>query len=131
MTTERIEDIFTGDVLEKLFPEDRADQFFDALYGDAGEGAYDIRLAFKERRQDSILFELHLKQRAGKCITCSLTYGLPKVFSRHPIININGLVREVDRLLNGRARCSGWQLGATREVSGELHIIPLIISLEN
>lgn len=123
-------DIFTPDVLDKLFPADRADLFFDALYGDASEGAYDISLNFKIHRENRLEFELDLTQRPGKCITCSLTYGLPEVFKRHPVINISGLVQEIGRLLDGHAKCIDWQIGFTREVSSELHIIPLNILLE-
>lgn len=131
MTEAPFGNIFTRDVLENLFPEDRTDRFFDALYGDMTEGAYDIGLEFKGHRQNKLLFELHLKQRHGKCLSCNLTYGLPEVFSRHPTIDIKGLVQEIGTLLNGRASCIDWHLGSTREVSGELHVVPLIISLEN
>ncbi|MFC1515729.1 pancreas/duodenum homeobox protein 1 [Thermodesulfobacteriota bacterium] len=130
MTSELFDDVFSSDVLKKLLPEDRSDQFFDALYGDSSDGAYDIQLKFKAHDKDRLVFELNLIQRPGKCITCSLTYGLPAVFTRHPIIDINGLVREIEKLLDGWVKCSDWQLGATREVSGTLHVIPLIISLE-
>jgi len=123
-------DIFTPGVLKKLFPEDRSDQFFDALYGDAAEGAYDIRLEFKTHREKRLEFELCLTQRPGQCINCSLTYGLPEVFSRHPVININGLVQEVEVLLDGRARAIDWQLGATREISDHIHAVPLVIILD-
>jgi len=125
------ENIFTQDALENLFPKDRADRFFDALYGDAAEGTYDIDLEFKKHSQNKLLFELHLKQRYGKCLRCNLTYGLPEVFTRHPIIDIKGLVQNIGNLLNGRADCVDWHLGGTREVSGELHVIPLIISLKD
>jgi hypothetical protein len=125
------ENIFAQDVLENLFPKDRADRFFDALYGDTAEGTYDIDLEFKEHSQNKLLFELHLKQRYGKCLRCNLTYGLPEVFTRHPIIDIKGLVQNIGNLLNGRADCVDWHLGDTREVSGELHVIPLIISLKD
>lgn len=129
MKSEEISDIFTPDVLQQLFPEDRTDQFFDALYGDAAEGTYDISLKFKSYNQNRLELELHLLQRPGKCLQCSLTYGLPQVFSRHPIININGLVGKIEQLLNGRAQCAGWQIGSTREESDELHTIPLTILL--
>ena len=131
MATKRFDGIFTPDVLKKLFPEDRSDLFFDALFGSAAEGAYDISLKFREHNQKRLEFELHLTQRPGKCLYCNLTYGLPAVFSRHPIINIKKLVQDIDRLLNGQARCIEWQLGITREVSSELHVIPLIISLDS
>jgi len=129
MKLEGLHDIFKHDVLQNLFPEDRTDQFFDALYGDATEGVYDISLKFKTHRQERLEFELHLSRRPGKCLHCSLTYGLPEVFSRHPAININGLVGEIDRLLHGRAKCIDWQIGDTQEISAELHLIPLTILL--
>lgn len=126
----QIGEMFTPDVLNKLFPEHLTDTFFDALYGDAAEGVYDIRLRFSGHRKNRLEFELHLAQRAGKCLNCHLTYGLPEVFSRHPIININGLVQNIDKLIDGYARCTEWQLGNTREVSNDLHVIPLTILLE-
>jgi hypothetical protein len=130
MATESFRDMFTQDVLKKVFPGDLADRFFDALYGDTTEGAYDISLEFKGHSQNKLQFEFHLKQRPEKCLGCNLTYGLPQIFSRHPIININGLVQEIDNLLNGRARCTDWQLGMTQVVSSELHVIPLILFLD-
>lgn len=130
MTTRSFNDIFTKNILKRLFPEDRADRFFEALLGDAAEGAYDISLEFKEHNQNMLQFELHLKPRPGKCLVCSLTYGLPEVFSRHPVINISGLVKEIDQLLSGQARCGKWRLGDTRVVSNGLHAIPLIIFLD-
>ena len=131
MATESFNDIFTRDVLNQLFPAERADSFFDALYGDAGEGAYDISLNFKTHRENRLEFELQLTQRPGKCITCSLTYGLPEVFKRHPIININGLVQEIGRLLDGRAKWIDWHIGFTKEVTNDFHVIPLNIQLDD
>ena len=34
--------IFSRTTLRELFPQERTDAFFDALFGDASEGAYDI-----------------------------------------------------------------------------------------
>jgi hypothetical protein len=116
--------------LQKIFPADRADHFFEALLGAASEGAYDINLKFIEESDHRLDFEFHLQQRPGKCLACNLTYGLPQVFARHPVIDIKGLVQEIDKNLNGTARCADWKLGATREISRELHIIPLTISLK-
>ncbi|MBU4504034.1 MAG: pancreas/duodenum homeobox protein 1, partial [Proteobacteria bacterium] len=70
-------DIFTYDVLKKLFPEERADMFFDALLGDVNEGAYDISLAFNGHNDGELQFELQLRPRPGRCLACNLTYGLP------------------------------------------------------
>jgi hypothetical protein len=52
------------------------------------------------------------------------------VFTRHPIIDINGIVAQLDQLLGDRARCGRWQLGSVREVSRELHVIPLMIDID-
>ena len=131
MEKEGFEKFFAPDVLKRLFPEDRSDQFFDALYGDAEEGAYDISLEFIRAQGNRLEFLLRLTQRPGKCITCSLTYGLPEVFTRHPIINIKGLVQDIEARLDGRGRCADWKLGSTQEMSNEIHGIPLIIILDN
>jgi len=130
MGEETFNDTFTIDTLKALFPENRADAFFDALYGDASEGAYDISLAFKEKSGDKLVFEFHLHQRSGKCLACNLTYGLPEVFTRHPIINVSQLVEAIETLLDGDATLKTWQIGATKEISTELHTIPLIISMD-
>ena len=124
-------DLFTPEILNQLFPEDRSDRFFDALYGDVEEGAYDICLEYSGTRKNRLEFMLLLTQRPGKCISCSLTYGLPEVFSRHPIINIKGLVQNIDALLDGKIRCVDWRLGSTREISNSVHAIPLEIILES
>lgn len=131
MTPETFNSLFTEERVKELFPSDRADQFFDALFGDAAEGSYDISLQFKGYlpEQKNLQFELELHERPGKCLACNLTYGLPEVFSRHPIINIKGLVEEVEKILDGQAACKEWQLGSTKSVSKSLHIIPLTITL--
>ncbi|MBU0986636.1 MAG: pancreas/duodenum homeobox protein 1 [Proteobacteria bacterium] len=130
MQTECLSDVFTPEAMKELFPADRTDRFFEALFGDTAEGAYDISLEFKEHRRNGLEFGLHLTPRPGKCLSCGLTFGLPDVFARHPIINIKGLIQNIDRILAGRGRCVEWQLGLTREISNDLHIIPLNISLD-
>ena len=68
-------DVFTPECLNDLFPIQRTNDFFDALFGDAEEGAYDIRLVVDPEESDDgelhFYFELH--QRAGRCLVCSLT----------------------------------------------------------
>lgn len=120
-------DVFTDDKLQVIFPEDRADAFFDALFGDAEEGSYDIGLGYAGGTADALNFELRLTQRPGKCLACNLTYGLPQVFSRHPVINVQGIAEAVGEAVGNSA--VSWQLGATKEVSNELHVIPLMIEL--
>jgi hypothetical protein len=122
--------VFTETALKDLFPEDRSDRFFEALYGDSDEGAYDIRLAFAGQTGQQLNFEFHLHQRPGKCLACNLTYGLPDVLGRHPVIDVKGLMAQINILLNGRAACAGWEIGKTREVSRELHVIPLTVKLD-
>ena len=123
--------IFTDDVLVELFPPQRADDFFEALFGDAGEGAYDISLDFKgyDEQAEVLRFNLDLIERPGCCLACNLTYGLPEVFSRHPVININGLVAGIEKKLNGTAGCAGWKRGRTIQQAKNLHSIPLEIIL--
>jgi len=122
--------LFDQETLDQMFPPERADQFFDALLGDAEEGAYDIRLAYKGMQNSRLAFDIELHQRPGKCLVCSLTYGLPTVFSRHPVINIQGVVDQISRKMDGQGQCNGWTLGRTREVSRQLHVVPLEIEVE-
>ena len=129
MTLNNAGKVFTEDMLNKLFPAHRADRFFEAMYGDTSEGAYDIQLRFHEYRNDTLEFHFNLHQRPGKCLVCNLTYGLPQVFSRHPIINIKGLVKDIEDAINHTAHCDRWELGQTREVSSQLHVIPLTVYL--
>ncbi len=129
MTTDTFRSLFTADTLAELFPPHLSDQFFEALYGDSQDGAYDISLVFVSAGPKSLEFELHLTQRPSKCLVCSLTHGLPEVFTRHPLINIKGLVKKIDAILDDAAHCSDWKMGRTREISRELHIVPLSISL--
>jgi hypothetical protein len=121
--------IFNQDNLDSLFPLERSNQFFEALFGDSDEGAYDIRLTFKEYQDATLFFELELHQRPGKCLACNLTYGLPQVFARHPIIDIQGLVTQLNQMLDEPVQCKDWQLGKVREVSRQLHVIPLMIDI--
>ncbi|WP_373499538.1 pancreas/duodenum homeobox protein 1 [Desulfococcus sp.] len=125
------EQIFSSDHLSAIFPNHRADDFFEALFGDTEDGAYDIALAFKKAASNELTFEFRLKRRPGKCLACNLTYGLPQVFSRHPVIDIGGIVNKVDHLLNGQAQCGEWRLGSTQEISRDLHVIPLVIAFRN
>ena len=113
--------------LDKIFPASRADDFFDALFGGAEEGAYDIGLVCRgvEAQKAKLAFEL--RQRPGKCLACNLTYGLPQVFQRHPILNVAGVVSDVAAHLGWPAEATKWKLGHTEEVNRELHVIPLVV----
>ena len=63
-------------------------------------------------------------------MSCSLTYGLPHVFSRHPVIDVAGLVNEIDQMLDGTYRCGAWEMGRTQEIDRSSHAVPLKIALE-
>lgn len=129
MTSISFETLFSAQVMNKIFPADRADRFFEALFGDASEGAYDIALAFVEATENQLGFEFKLKKRRGKCLVCSLTHGLPHVFMRHPVIDIGGVVREIDSRMSNGKRCGTWSLGCTREISTAMHVMPLMVDL--
>jgi hypothetical protein len=127
----RPEQIFTEHVVQALFPAERTNDFFDALLGDASEGAYDIALTFEgyDSAEQALQFFINLHERPGCCLACNLTYGLPEVFSRHPIINVKGLVQEIEKLMGGKAVCESWKLGHTVQKGRSLHSIPLKIQI--
>lgn len=129
MTTNTFGSVFTSDTLRQLFPRQRSDDFFDALFGDASEGAYDIELGYRGTQGNQLIMELLLHERPGHCLACNLTQGLPQVFSRHPVINISGLVKEIEQLLGGGTTCQDWSLGYTEQRSRALHVIPIKITL--
>lgn len=118
---------FTRDRLDVLFPLERSDAFFEALYGDAGEGAYDIRLAFHAEEDTVLRFYFELHRRPGRCLACNLTTGLPKVFERHPVINLHGLVEALGREAGWPVEAIWWNIGATEPVSEALYRIPLAL----
>ncbi len=129
MDTKAIDTLFTSETLQQLFPKERANDFFEALFGDASEGAYDIELVYGGSNEQRLIMELHLHERPGCCLACNLTQGLPQVFSRHPIINVSGIVADVDKLLGASTTCKEWSLGYTEQRSKELHVIPINITL--
>lgn len=71
-----MEQKITADFLDGLFPPERTDAFFDALFGGAEEGAYTIVLRPRAESETSVEVAMELHQRPGKCLMCSLTYGL-------------------------------------------------------
>ena len=123
--------IFSRTTLRELFPQERTDAFFDALFGDASEGAYDIELSFDryDRAARNLRFLLNLRERPGRCLACNLTYGLPEVFVRHPVIDLKGLVRDIEGRLGGEMVCGDWRLGRTVQQDNALHSIPLEIEV--
>ncbi|HEU6438699.1 MAG TPA: pancreas/duodenum homeobox protein 1 [Nitratidesulfovibrio sp.] len=120
--------LFTPQRLAAMFPPDRADAFFDALYGDAEDGAYDIALTFEGEHENGMEFSFRLTQRPGHCLACNLTYGLPQVFARHPVIDLPGLVGKIASTLDRAEGSLQWSLLPTRELSRTVHAIPLRVT---
>lgn len=126
-----VKEVLNEEKLATIFPPERADQFFEALFGDAAEGSFNIKLGLHhyDPAAQTLEMALELHERPGKCLACNLTYGLPEVFSRHPIINVKGVVEAVDQALGDSLSCQDWRLGATREAAKGMHYIPLTIKL--
>ena len=121
--------LFDEKVCADLLPPEKTNEFFEALFGDASEGSYDIELVYSGSDSSNLEFNLLLHERSGNCLACNLTQGLPQVFSRHPVIDIAGIVEKVNTLLGGQARTTDWRLGSTEQRSSSLHLIPLKITL--
>ena len=123
MTMQNLDQTF----LDKIFPAGRADEFFDALFGGAEEGAYDIGLVCRSVEPQKAKLAFELRQRPGKCLACNLTYGLPQVFTRHPLLAVGKLAQTLAERID--AGMASWALGSTREISRSLHVIPFTIKV--
>ena len=121
--------IFTKEWSGAVFPPERVEAFFDALYGGAEEGAFDIALHFLREENNTYEFAFDLTARPGRCLACNITHGLPHVFSRHPVINVKELVAVIAARLGIRAENITWELRPVKEVSTDLFRIPLIITV--
>ena len=55
--------IFPGEVMARIFPPDRSNRFFEALFGDPAEGAFDIRLEYVGSEQNRLTFAFKLKEQ--------------------------------------------------------------------
>ena len=122
-----MEQILTQDFLDTLIGPEISDQFFEALYGDASEGAYDIRLKFLNADEKQIVLAFDLTERPGRCLVCSVTYGLPNVFSRHPLINIKSIVKKIEEK---GFNVKNWRLGETEQINSSNHTIPFYLDLD-
>lgn len=122
--------LFSSQICNTLLPPGRANEFFEALLGDADEGAYDLELHYVGVQGGTIRFDILLRERPGHCLACNLTYGLPQVFSRHPIIDIAGLVKKIETIIDERGKTGNWRLGSTSQRSRSVHAIPLTIEFQ-
>ncbi|NJB66666.1 hypothetical protein GGQ74_000306 [Desulfobaculum xiamenense] len=121
--------LFSDERLCAIFPPERTNDFFEALLGDSDDGAYDIRLKFMHEHNGLFDFEFQLHQRPGRCLACNLTYGLPQVFARHPVINAKGVARDIATALGKDPERANWDIGSTREYSAALHAVPFTVTL--
>ena len=126
------ESAITDDFLASLFPPGRDNEFFEALYGGAEAGAFDIglRKAGFNKGSNTLVIEFVLTERPGQCMACNLTYGLPQVFERHPVINLKGIVEEIGKKLGPEWEVQGWQIGSTQVIDSKVNTIPVFIRLE-
>ena len=46
------------------------------------------------------------------------------------MVDAQGVVTELCALMNGEGRCGQWKLGKSKEISRQLHAVPLIIDLD-
>lgn len=112
--------------LDEIFPATKSDEFFEAIYGGAEDGAYDIVLTCDNITGAKAVLAFELRRRPGQCLKCSLTYGLPDVFKRHPLLNVAGVAGQIAARLGWEAGYK-WELRPVREISDDLHIIPFIV----
>jgi len=120
---------FPQDVLDRIFPPEKTNAFFEAMLGDASEGAYDIRLIFQEIKENRVMFAFELTQRPDKCLACSVTYGLPQVFKKHRIIDTENIVNQIQGIL-GHVKIVSWEIQPTRPIEQNVHLVPLHITLD-
>lgn len=121
------------DKLNELFPPGKDNEFFEAFYGGSEDGAFDIMLYFENYnpKNSELFFEFRLKERPGKCMACNLTYGLPSVFEKSPVINLKGIISGIDAMLKPHYEIQEYNLGKTTPKAPKVNAIPLIIKINN
>lgn len=118
--------MFDQEFLTQLFPPERTNEFFEALFGDAEEGAYDIKLSYQGKEGKSLKFFFELHARPHQCLRCNLTTGLPPVFERHPIIATKKIAEEIAKKAGFDKHT--WKLEQTIQYSENLHFVPLLVT---
>ncbi len=118
--------MFSQEFLTSLFPPERTNEFFEALFGDANDGAYDIKMSFQGREGNTLKFYFELHARPHQCLRCSLTTGLPAVFERHPIIAAKTMAEKIAQEAGFTKHT--WKIGPTIQYSEAVHYVPLFVS---
>jgi len=121
--------IFSQKILDQIFPPDKTNEFFEAMLGDAADGAYDIRLIYQGINDNILHFAFALTERPEKCLACSVTYGLPQVFKKHRIINTDHIVNQI-KMIIGNVNVLSWELLPTQPIERNFHLVPLYITLD-
>ena len=109
--------MFDQEFLTDLFPPERTNEFFEALFGDAEDGAYDIKMSYQGKDGNA---------RPNQCLRCNLTTGLPPVFERHPIIAAKTMAEKIAKEA-GFAKYT-WKIGPTIQYSEAVHYVPFYVS---
>ncbi|WP_456370168.1 hypothetical protein [Thermodesulfatator atlanticus] len=114
--------------IKSLLPRERIDEFFEAFYF-GEEPAYFLELGLREWAPEAgkIVLELRLLARPGMCLACNLNSGLPAVFKKHPILNLEGIVQEIAQKIGPEYQVLSWDLVWTEQINHDLHVIPLVI----
>ncbi len=133
MQEKSVETVINDDFLNGIFPHEKTDEFFEALYGGAEAGAFDISLHYVgfDSNRNVLYLEFRLTERPGKCLACNLTYGLPQVFQRHPTIDVAGIASAVEQALSPEWKVKEWHVGSTQVISQKINSIPLTLLLEH
>lgn len=118
--------MFNEEFLTELFPPERTDEFFEALFGDAEDGAYNIKMSYQGKEGNTLKFYFELHARPNQCLRCNLTTGLPPVFERHPIIASKAMAEKIAQKA-GFAKHT-WKIGHTIQYSEDLHFVPFYIT---
>ncbi len=122
--------MFSREVLQKALPRERIEAFLEAFYF-GEEPAYDMELAFGhfDSQEKLLTLEIRLRARPGQCLACNLTWGLPRVFRQHPLLDLASTVKTVEAHLPNGWRVREWDVGFTEERGPDLHVIPLWLRL--
>ena len=68
MNNQTLKSLFPDEVLVELFPEERSNDFFEALFGDASEGAYDIKLRYHTYDKNTQIMQFNLDCVNGRAV---------------------------------------------------------------
>ncbi len=121
-----IEKLLGPETLNELLPRQNVESFFESFYF-GEEPAYDLSLGFGGISGDLLRLELLLKARPGQCLACNLTWGLPEVMAKHPMLDLAGMIKRLEEKL--AVNVASWELGPTEERGADLHVIPILVRL--